>query len=129
MRAKTKKKSGPVLAVRYFYANPFTGKEIKGKPSTTVYSPFAQARRALAALNKGHREYLGGLFAKGVILLALSGAVAGCVSTQIRDEALAEFGRTGRAVQPLLREPADGSEKALLRAFDTAVTECEKFGK
>ena len=63
-----KKKVAPVIAVRYFYADPYTGKEIKGKPSTTVYSSYAQGRRALKALNRGHREYLGGLFVTEVPL-------------------------------------------------------------
>ena len=61
-----RKNAAPVIAVRYFYANPYTGKEIKGKPSTTVYSSYAQGRRAVEALNKGHRNYLGGLFAESV---------------------------------------------------------------
>ena len=61
-----RKKAPPVIAVRYFYADPYSGKEVKGKPSTTVYSSYAQGRRAVAALNKGHRQYLGGLFAESV---------------------------------------------------------------
>ena len=77
---------------------------------------------------KGTRTAL--VLGKGVvILLALSGAVAGCISTQVRDDSLAEFGRTGRAVQPFLRAPADPSEAALLKSFDRAITECEKSGK
>ena len=63
---------------------------------------------------------------KEVILLALAGAVAGCVAQKAPYvDSLHRFGATGRPIQPHLKPAADPSVDALYQAFDAAVKEAE----
>lgn len=55
-----------------------------------------------------------------VVLLAVSGLLAGCASQQIQPYKLAVRGmaETGDAVRPLLKSPMTGGEQALVDAWD-----------
>ena len=63
--------------------------------------------------------------AAAVLALTL---LSGCASTNPYKDSLVRFGQTGKAVQPMLRTPADPSEEALQAAFGIAVEECLKVG-